>query len=186
MRKCLLISFCLIIFSIFLIGCDTNTNKNKLKLIRNHDTERSILGMGLDYDIENIKKGKYEVNFYAQEYKKGEFVKEHRLYNLTLNIDSKNKKVPVSIYQESKNINLFIDENSQDITLDFFEDSGMGIALSGIEVEKKLKLNKDVPVAIYSIEGDDNSVSIVDIEGDYELGSNEKDLVIFMKITQNN
>lgn len=182
MKKYLLTSCCLIIFSIFLIGCDINTNENQVKLIRNHYPEKSISGMGLDYDIENIKEGKYEVDFYAKEYKKGEFIKEHRLYNLTLDI--KNKKVQLSVHQEDKNIKLFIEPNYQDITLDFFEDSGMGIALSGIEIEKLFKFNKDVPIAIYSIAGKDKSVSSVDMEGDYELGSNEKDLVIFMKITQ--
>ncbi|MGL5641239.1 MAG: hypothetical protein ACRDDM_03165, partial [Paraclostridium sp.] len=147
--------------------------------------ENNISGMGLDYDIENIKKDKYEVDFYAKEYKKGKFVKDHRLYNLTLETDSKDKKVPVSVYQEDKNIKLFIEPNYQDITLDFFEGSDMGIALSGIEVEKSLKLNEDTPIAIYSIAGEDKSVASVDMEGDYELGSNEKDLVIFMKIKQN-
>ncbi|GIM32206.1 hypothetical protein [Paraclostridium bifermentans] len=120
MRKYILISCYLIIFSMFLIGCDINTNENQLKLVRNHSSERSISGMGLDYDIENLKKGKYEIDFYAKEYKKGEFVKDHRLYNLTLDIE--NKKVPVSVYQEDKNIKLFIEPNYQDITLDFFED----------------------------------------------------------------
>ncbi|MFR3498003.1 MAG: hypothetical protein ACLTT7_03140 [Paraclostridium bifermentans] len=182
MRKYILISCYLIIFSMFLIGCDINTNENQLKLVRNHSSERSISGMGLDYDIENLKKCKYAIDFYAKEYKKGEFVKDHRLYNLTLDIE--NKKVPVSVYQEDKNIKLFIEPNYQDITLDFFEDSDRGIALSGIEVEKLLKFNKDTPIAIYSIAGEDKSVSSVDMEGDYNLGSNEKDLVIFMKITQ--
>lgn len=182
MRKYILISCYLVIFSMFLIGCDISTNENQLKLVRNHSSERSISGMGLDYDIENLKKGKYEIDFYAKEYKKGEFVKDHKLYNLTLDIE--NKKVPVSVYQEDKNIKLFIEPNYQDITLDFFEDSDMGIALSGIEVEKILKFNKDTPIAIYSIAGEDKSVSSVDMEGDYKLGSNEKDLVIFMKITQ--
>ena len=186
MRKWLLISFCLIVFSIVLIGYDANTNKNQLKLIRNHHPESSMSGRGLDYDIENIKKGKYEVNFYAKEYEKGKFVKEYRLYNLTLDIDSKNKKIPISIYQEDKNIKLFIESNYQDITLDFFEDSDMGIALSGIEAEKLLKLNTDIPIAIYSIAGEDKLVSSVDMDVDYELGSNEKDLVIFMKVIQNN
>lgn len=182
MRKYILISCCLIIFSMFLIGCDDNINENQLKLIRNHYPEKSISGMGLDYDIENIKKGKYEIDFYAKEYKKSEFIKEHRLYNLTLDIE--NKKVSVSVYQEDKNIKLFIEPNYQDITLDFFEDSGRGIVLSGIEVEKLLEFNKDIPIAIYSISGKDKSISSVDMEGDYELGSNEKDLVIFMKIIQ--
>lgn len=56
--------------------------------------------------------------------------------------------------------------------------------MSGIEVEKLLESNKDIPIAIYSISGKDKSISSVDMEGDYKLGSNEKDLVIFMKIIQ--
>lgn len=56
--------------------------------------------------------------------------------------------------------------------------------MSGIEVEKLLEFNKDIPIAIYSISGKDKSISSVDMEVDYELGSNEKDLVIFMKIIQ--
>ena len=183
MKKHLLIYCCLIVFAIFLTGCSSNNNDEEFKLIADHDSEINISGMGLDYQIENIKKGKYEVEFYAKEYKKGKFVKQHRLYNLTLDIDSKNKKVPVSVYQEYENIELFIEPKYQNITLDFFEDSGTGIALSGIESEKMLKFNEDTPIAIYSIAGKNGIVSSVDMEGDYELGSNEKDLVIFMKIT---
>lgn len=56
--------------------------------------------------------------------------------------------------------------------------------MSGIEVEKLLEFNKDIPIAIYSISGKDKSISSVYMEGDYELRSNEKDLVIFMKIIQ--
>ena len=49
-----------------------------------------------------------------------------------------------------------------------------------------MKINDDTPIAIYSIAGEDKYVSSVNLEGDYDLGSNEKDLVIFMKITQSN
>lgn len=186
MKKYLLILCCSIIFLILLTGCNTKSNEKELEIIRNHSSEINISGMGVDYVIENIKKDKYEVNFYAKEYKKGKFIKEHRLYNLTLDIDSKNIKLPVSVYQEDENIKLFIEPNYQDITLDFFEDAGRGIVLSGIEVGKPLKLNEEIPIALYSIAGENKSVSNVDIEGDYKLGSNEKDLVIFMKIKQSN
>ena len=186
MKKHLLIYCCLIVFAMFLMGCSRNNNDEEFKLVPDHNSETNISGMGLDYQIENIKKGKYEFEFYAKEYKKGKFVKQHRLYNLTLDIDDKNKKVPVSVYQEDENIKLFIEPNYQDITLDFFEKWGSGLAISGIESEKVLKFNEDTPIVVYSIAGEDKSVSSVDIEGDNTLGSNEKDLVIFMKIIQSN
>lgn len=186
MKKHLLIYFCLIVFAVFLTGCSTNTNNEEVKIVSNHNFDTNISGMGVDYQIENMKKGKYEVKFYAKEYKKGEFVKEHRLYNLTLDIDSKNKKIPLSVHEEDKDIKLFIDSKYQNITLDFFEEWGRGLALSGIESEKVLKLNEDTPVAVYSIAGEDGIVSGVNLEEDYELGSNNQDLVIFMKITQSN
>ena len=186
MKKHLLIYFCLTVFSVFLTGCSTNTKYEEIKIVPDHNSDTYISGMGVDYQIENIKKDKYEIEFYAKEYKKGKFVNQHRLYNLTLDIDSKNKKVPVSVYEEDKDIKLFIDSTCQNITLDFFEEWGRGLALSGIESEKVLKLNEDTPIAVYSIAGEDRIVSSVNLEGDYELGSNEQDLVIFMKITQSN
>lgn len=186
MKKHLLIYFCLIVFAVFLTGCSINTNNEEVKIVPDHNSETNISGMGVDYRIENMKKGKYEVEFYAKEYKKGEFVKEHRLYNLTLDIDSKNKKVPVSVYEEDDNIKLFIEGKYQNITLDFFEEWGRGLATSGIESEKVLELNNDTPIAAYSIADESGSVSSVNLDGDYELGSNEQDLVIFIKITQSN
>ncbi|MCU9807333.1 hypothetical protein LEQ06_03570 [Paraclostridium sp. AKS46] len=70
MRKYILISCYLIIFSMFLIGCDINTSENQLKLVRNHSSERSISGMGLDYDIENLKKVNMRLIFMLRNIKK--------------------------------------------------------------------------------------------------------------------
>src|SRR3712207_7970948 len=39
-----------------------------------------------------FRSGKYEIDFYAKEYKKGEFIKEHRLYNLTLDIENRSEE----------------------------------------------------------------------------------------------
>lgn len=159
--------------------------KQSIVYIKNKKQNHIIYGMGVDYNINNLKKGNYDIDIYAKEYKNGKLFKEHNLSNIFL--DFQDKILKISIYQEDKDIKIAVNDSDYNhIELDFFKHADTGIALSILDIEKELEENVDIPIAVYSIGGKGNTTESVDIDENYELGSNEGDLVIYLKMKKSN
>ncbi len=78
--------------------------------------------MGLDYNIKNISKGKYKINLYSKEFKKGKFIKEESLYSTILNIKDNKNGFDISIYQENEEFKISIGESTYyEVSSDFFK-----------------------------------------------------------------
>jgi hypothetical protein len=139
MKKNILLLGCVLIISIFMISCKSNNIENEISISKNYLTEHSESGMGTDYEIKNIKKGKYNISLYSKEFAKGKFLKEQNLYDTTLDLDKKVNEFNLSIYQEDKEIKILTGESEfNETTLEFFKTDNSGIALFEIEKEKKI------------------------------------------------
>lgn len=180
----LLLGFVFIV-SIFIVACSSNdTVKNDEMIISvDYSNEHNISGMGLDYKLKNIKPGKYNISLYSKEFSKGKFVKNQDLYNTTLDLKKKMDEYNISIYQENEEIKLLTGESEwNNITLDFFDKNISGRALFQLETDKKIELNKDLPIAGYIV--GDNVKDIKDSNIDTISNHNaDNEIVIYLKIT---
>ena len=111
MKKNILLLGCVFIISIFIVSCKSNNIENEITITKDHLIENDISGMGTDYEIKNIKKGKYNINLYSKEFAKGKFVKEQKLYSTIFDSDKNINKYNISIYQEDKKIKILIGES---------------------------------------------------------------------------
>ncbi|MPM26750.1 hypothetical protein SDC9_73255 [bioreactor metagenome] len=89
----------------------------------------------------------------------------------------------ISIYQEHEEIKLLTGESEwNNITLDFFNKDISGRALFRLETDKRVELNKDLPIAGYIV--DDNVKNIKDSNIDKISNHNaDNEIVIYLKIT---
>ena len=67
MKKLLLLGWIFVI-SVFSTSCNYNQVEDKMVITKNDTGENNISGMGIDYQIKNITKGKYNVSLYSKEY----------------------------------------------------------------------------------------------------------------------
>ncbi|MGL5695201.1 MAG: hypothetical protein ACRCXA_14065 [Peptostreptococcaceae bacterium] len=181
------------IFLMILTGCsaksdELNNSEKEIKIVKDNasdDKALGISGIGVDYSIENLKGGKYKINFYSKEYENKEFVQEREICNLILN--ESDKALSVGVYQEDKIVRFFenpaaIASRSYDVTLDFFNESSKNIVLSTLEKEKVLTPGEEVPIALFSLSNEDESISSINIDEGYQSALDDKDLVVFMKL----
>jgi len=180
----LLLGFVFII-SIFIVACSSNdaVKNDEMIISIDYSNEHNISGMGSDYKLKNIKPGKYNISLYSKEFTKGKFVKKQDLYNKTLDLNKKMNEYNISIYQEHEEIKLLTGESEwNNITLDFFNKDISGRALFRLETDKRVELNKDLPIAGYIV--DDNVKNIKDSNIDKISNHNaDNEIVIYLKIT---
>ena len=148
-------------------------------------------GMGINYKINNLEKGTYEVKITAKEYKHGKFVKEHNLSEET--VEHKAKAVPLKVgvnYGDESSYSTFIqtlikDSYSEEMEIGFFDNIDYGIAFSIIEKDKNFELDKELVIAVYSKGSEDHDIEEIDIYGDYKVSeNNEGDLIVFLKLNK--
>ncbi|MCC3864062.1 hypothetical protein K0040_07005 [Terrisporobacter petrolearius] len=181
MKKLLLLG-CIFVISFFSTSCNYNQVEDKVVITKNDTGENNISGMGIDYQIKNITKGKYNVSLYSKEFKKGNFEKEERLYNTTLTFDKNVDKINLSIYQENENIKVYIgDSDINTITSDFFKNTS-GIALFGLDTEKEIIINNELPIIGYIIGDDVKNVQSTNIDEIFKHKSTGE-IVIYLKIS---
>ncbi|WP_434799350.1 hypothetical protein [Terrisporobacter vanillatitrophus] len=179
MKKLLLLG-CVFIISIFSVSCKYNTTQDKMIITRNYTSESYISGMGMDYQIKNIPKGKYNISLYSKEFKKGNYIKEEPLYNATLTFDRNVDKVNLSIYEEDENIKVSIGDSNTNATLDFFKDAS-GIALFGLDIEKKIVANNELPIIGYIVGNEVKNIQSTNIDEIFKYKSTGE-IIIYLKI----
>ncbi|MCC3866640.1 hypothetical protein [Terrisporobacter mayombei] len=182
MKKYILLLSYVFVVTIFLVGCKSNNISDEITIDANYLNEQNVSGMGLDYYIKNINKGKYKISLYLKEFKKGEFLKEESLYNGTLDLDKNTNELNLSVYEENEKIKISIGESTFcEVDCDFFKTNSSGIALFGIEAKKKLTTKEESPIIGY-IKGDKvKNIESANIDNIFNQNSNYE-LVIYLKI----
>lgn len=138
--------------------------------------------MGVNYKISNLKKDEYNVEIYAKEYNLGKLKKEYSLFEDKVKVEDK-EILSVGVYEEDND--LFSGINGDFISngnIEFFNKSNdKGMAMSILDMEKKIELNKEIPICAYSVGKNDGYTTSI---YDFELGANENDLLIYLKINK--
>lgn len=175
---------CILIASIFIVSCSSNNiETNETLITRDYLSEPKLSGMGSDYQIINIKKGKYNLSLYAKEFSKGKFVKEENLYSTTLDLNKKINEFKLSVHQQDKDIKILAkDSEWYNVTLDFFDKDISGIALFEIETENKVEINKELPILGYIIGDEVKEIESSNIDEIFNHNS-EGEIMIYMKIS---
>ena len=171
--------------TIALLVTDDNYKKN-LYISRANDLYK---GMGMNYKINNLEKGIYEVKITAKEYEYGKLKKEYDLSEETVNYKAKAVALKVGInYGDGSNNSTFIqtlikDTYSDEMEIGFFDNVDNGITLSIIEKDKKFELDKELAIAAYSKGSEEYAIEEIDIYDDYKVSENNgSDLIIFLEL----
>lgn len=183
--KKLFLMLLLIILPISFMGCSSANMEEKIT-INKEDSHLSMAKMGADYNIGPLNSPKYGIQIYAKEYKHGELTQKHNLLKTSIKLENNINDLHVGVFQNNENISVGLDGSYLDVPVNFFNKSYNGTALSVLDVEKEIKLNKEIPIAIYSIGKKDDSTYAMNIDGndDLDLGLNENDLIIYLKINK--
>lgn len=183
MKKIILVLICVFTFSIFLIRFNCKNVDNNTTINVNYFNKQNVNGMGLDYNIKNISKGKYKINLYSKEFKKGKFIKEESLYSTILNIKDNKNGFDISIYQENEEFKISIGESTYyEVSSDFFKSRYSGIALFGIESENKVTFNKDFPIQGYIIGDNVKNIDDTNIDDIFNHNS-DNEIIIYLNIS---
>lgn len=184
MKKKILLLGCMFIISIFIVSCKSSNIANEITINRNYLIEHDVSGMGTDYEIINIEKGKYNISLYSKEFAKGKFVKEQNLYNKTLDFDKKVNKYNIGVYQKDTEIKILTGESElAETTLEFFETDISGIALFQIETEEKITIDKELPIIGYIVGDEVRKIESTNIDEIFNHKSNGE-IVIYLKISK--
>lgn len=172
----LLLSILCLVF----LGCFVLINKKEKPITIRKDDDNYI--MGVNYKISNLKKDEYNVEIYAKEYNLGKLEKEHNLFEDNVKVEDK-EILSVGVYEEDNE--LFSGINGDFISngnIEFFNKSNdRGMSMSILDMEKKIELNKEIPICAYSVGKDDGYTTSI---YDFELGINKYDLVIYLNINK--
>ena len=171
------------IFSISLIGCSVN-NKPILSPQKNNENE---FNMGIEYKIDNLYEQMYDIQVYAKEYNYGKLKATHDLVKTQIKSNDIDNALPISIYEKNENIDIVASNVSLNLPLDFFNNCMQnGMAFSALDYDKEIQLNKELPIAVFDIGKKGGTTQSVDLDGDFKLGHNERDLVVYLKINKIN
>lgn len=181
--KKLFLMLLLIILPISFMGCSSANIEDKIT-INKEDSHLSMVGMGTDYKISPLDRSKYGVQIYAKEYNYGELTEKHNLLKTSIKLENNINDLHIGVFQNDKNISVGLDGSYLDFPVNFFNKSYNGTALSVLDVEKDIELNKEIPIAIYSIGKKDESTYAMNIDGNDDLGLNENELIIYLKINK--
>lgn len=139
----------------------------------------------INYIVKDLKEGRYKISFYGKEYEDGNFSREHSLYSVALNLNKDIRNLDISIQQENFGITSTVNGYSFNKTpIDFFKNSNGNIVLSTLKNEKQFRLDRGIPIGVYSM-GEENKIpEKVDIDNSVSFKSNKRDLVVFIKIIE--
>jgi hypothetical protein len=144
--------------------------------------------MGVNYLVENLEKGTYELEFQAKEYGYGKLIKEYDLLSTTLEQQDNDLKLGIDYndYLDENFIRvLIIDSYHGSEDLDLLKDRNTGMALSVLNEDKEIELSKAIAIGAYSIGGKDNTTSSLNIDENYKVSDhNKSDLIIFLKLNK--
>lgn len=178
MKKLIFTCLGLIILIMMMTGCNISQGKDNITINKLEDAN---LSMGINYSVENLEKGKYEIEYKAEEY--GMLVKEYDLLKTIVENKDNNLKLGINYDQslEENFINILIEDNTYESKiLDLLKSSEEGIAMTTLNEKKELELNKPIVIVAYSIGGKGNITSGVNIDKSEKVSNhNKNDLIIF-------
>ncbi|WP_455544173.1 hypothetical protein [Intestinibacter sp.] len=173
---------CLFILSIFIFLYKHYSPQKSIVIAPNYTSENRYSGMGLNYEIMDITKGKYKVSVYSKEFKEGKLVNQKNIYNSTLTFNKKLNKFNLSVYQESENINVYIEDYTTSLD---FDNTTSGIALFGLEENKEVIINNELPFIGYIVGDKVKNIQSSDIDKIFNYKS-DKEILIYLKINRVN
>ncbi|HBI92216.1 MAG TPA: hypothetical protein DDY58_07150 [Terrisporobacter glycolicus] len=183
MKKLISICLGLIILIMMMTGCNISQSKDNITINKLEDDN---LTMGINYSVKNLDKGKYEIEYKAEEYEYGRLVKEYDLLKTMVENKDNNLKLGINYDQllEEDFINILIEDNTYESkSLDLLKSREEGIAMTTLNENKELELNKPIVIAAYSIGGKGNTTSGLNIDRSVKVSNhNKNDLIIFLKI----
>jgi len=174
---------------ISLVGCSNTNDKNELMIIpqKNSESKNNIDNMGIDYKINNLYGDDYDIQVYAKEYNYGELKDTYDLVQTQIKTKDTEDSLSTSVYENNGNIEVNVGNTSLNLPLDFLnDDKKNGMALSFVNYDKEIQLNKELPIAVFGVGKKGGTTQSVDLDGDFKLGHNEKDLVVYLKINKIN
>ena len=177
--KKLFFTLLVIFIPVLLIGCEV---KNQSSMSTINKIEDNLEDMGVKYSLDGLKNDKYDLQIYAEEYHNGTLYKKDLLIESSVTIRDQNKSIPIDIYYKDENLIIRLGESYIELPLDFFNNLENGMALSILDEKKYMELNKELKVAAYSIANKEHSTHSINLEDDYQASSNEKDLIIYVKV----
>lgn len=180
LKKLLLITL-VFILSASLIGC---SNKNELIISPQKDNKNEF-NMGVDYKINNLYENEYKIQVYAKEYNYGKLKDTYDLVQTQIKSKDVENSVSTRVYENKGNIEVNANNMSLSPPLDFFNDSKKnGMCFSSLENDKEIQLNKELPIAQFGIGEKGGTTRSVYLGEDFELGTNKRDLVVYLKINK--
>ena len=185
MKKIITILSLVVISIIFIVGCSSSKNSDKLYIGNCSD---NMIEMGKKYFINNLEDGNYEIEFTAKEYDYGVLKKEHALHKSTIEHNGNNSTLKIGVVDGNESEyslkTIINDSEYGGYTLDGLKDGyDTGIAMSILEKDKYFDLDNEVAIAVYSIGGENRSTEGINIDEEFEIGNNNlKDLVVYVKL----
>ena len=184
MKKIITLSL-VVISTIFSVGCSSSKDLDQ-SYIANCDDNMVV--MGKKYYINNLESGNYEIEFTAKEYDYGVLKEEHVLYKSTIEHKGKDNTLKIGVTEGDivdHNLRVIInDAGYGNNNLEFLKDDyNAGIAMSILDKDKYFDLDNEVPIAVYSIGGENNTTECINIDEEFEISNhNLKDLVVYVKL----
>lgn len=180
MKKLILI-LVVFIFSANLTACN---NKNEIIISPQKNNENEF-SMGVDYKINNLYENEYDVQVYAKEYNYGKLKDTYDLVQTQIKSKDIENSLSTSVYENEGNIEVNTNNMGGSLPLDSFYNSPKnGMCFSSIDEDKEIQLNKELAIGVFGIGEEGGITSGVYLDEDFELGANERDLVVYLKINK--
>lgn len=176
MKKIILVLLSLI-FTSSLIGCSNADASNKITISKEN---KSKLHMEVDYKISNLKNEDYTLKIYTKEYKKGKIINDENFAQTEMTI-SDISSINVEVCENDGNLEITTGDSFLSFPLNFYDNN---MIFSSIDNSKEIDLNKEYPIAVYSNGSKVKSVNINDFKNKLQLGNNDYDLVVYLKLTK--
>ena len=185
----------MIAIGVALLLCGTNSYKNSKNTKKEIETSKHYVSTivpldnesddVINYRIKNCYKGKYKIRFYAKEYNRGEFIKEHSYFDIIKTFNEDGEFTDISITEKDSQISVANEDtvySKSDIA--FFNDIKGQVGISKIKKDKDFMLNTGVPIAVYSASEDRDFLNSINLDEYLNINSNGRDLIMFFKITK--
>ena len=185
MKKIITILSLVVISIIFIVGCSISKNSYKLYIGNCSD---NMIGMGKKYYINNLEDGEYEIEFITKEYEQGILKEERILHKSVVEHNGDNNTLKIGIVnkdEEEYNLKAIVNDGEYDgYSLGYLKDDyNKGVAMSILNQDKYFKLDNEVTIAVYSIEGENGITEGTNIDEEFDIGNNNlKDLVVYIKL----
>lgn len=167
-----------------MVGCNNLNNKEENHIMISKNDIDDTLETGVNYKISSLMKGKYNIEICAKEYKLGELKKEYSLFKDKIKIND-SESLSICVYKDEESLFSGINGDYISNNLELFNKlKDRDMAMSILDDEKELELNKEIPICAYSIGKENEGVTSISLSEDSELKINESNLLIYLKVSK--